>query len=132
VLLHALSAPFLCHWQRSQKRLPTSLAQLAKHMNIIIITVRPHQGKTKDHQMMVFCFGSPCWVSEDKTTWLLFYRAVWHKVRVFKFKLCLNAENDTRLPPAPKVESATQYRQQSYQHYKIDKLCIVDVCKHRF
>ena len=51
-------------------------------------------------------YGSPCWVSEDKTTWLLFYRTVWHKVRVFKFKLCLNVENDIRLPPAPKVESA--------------------------
>ena len=50
--------------------------------------------------------GSQCWVREDKTTWMLFYRTVWHKVRVFKFKLCLNAENDTRLPPAPKVESA--------------------------
>ena len=46
-------------------------------------------------------FGSPCWVSEDKTTWLLFYRTVWHKVRVVQDKLCLAKQYDTRLPPAP-------------------------------
>jgi hypothetical protein len=39
-------------------------------------------------------------LDKNKTTWLLFYQAVWHKVGVFKFKLCLNAENDTRLPLA--------------------------------
>ena len=71
--------------------------------------------------------GSPCWVSEDKTTLMLFYQTMWHKVRVFKFELCLNAENDTRLLPAPKVESAKLDRHTVRCAKKIPETFVSDI-----